>query len=87
MAGCRRELALKIMLTRNNLRVIIKQKGGDMKSYSSREVRKMLFADGWEEVNCEGDHHQFKHPTKPGKVTLRHPVKDLSVRDLKSIEK
>ena len=57
-----------------------------MKSYSSREVRKMLFADGWEEVNCEGDHHQFKHPTKLGKVTLRHPVKDLSVRDLKSIE-
>lgn len=47
----------------------------------------MLFADGWDEVNCEGDHHQFKHPTKPGKVTLRHPVKDLSVRDLKSIEK
>ena len=58
-----------------------------MKSYSSREVQKKLLADGWEEVNCEGDHHQFKHLTKPGKVTLRHPVKDLSVRDLKSIEK
>jgi len=47
----------------------------------------MLLADGWVEVNCEGDHHQFKHPIKPGKVTLRHPVKDLGVRDLKSIEK
>jgi len=33
------------------------------------------------------DHHQFKHPTKKGKVTLRHPVKDIGVRDLKSIEK
>ena len=58
-----------------------------MKSYSSKDVLKMLKADGWFEVNCEGDHHQFKHSTKPGKVTLRHPVKDLGVRDLKSIER
>lgn len=58
-----------------------------MKRYSSKDVLKMLKADGWFEVNCEGDHHQFKHSTKPGKVTLRHPVKDLGVRDLKSIER
>ena len=58
-----------------------------MKSYSSRDVLRMLFADGWFEVNCVGDHHQFKHPTKPGRVTVRHPVKDMGVRDLKSIEK
>ena len=58
-----------------------------MKSYSSKDVLKMLKADGWFEVNCEGDHHQFKHSTKPGKVTLRHAVKDLGVRDLKSIER
>ena len=58
-----------------------------MKSYSSRDVLRMLLADGWFEVNCVGDHHQFKHPTKPGRVTVRHPVKDLVVRDLKSIEK
>ena len=31
-----------------------------MKSYSSREVIRMLTDDGWYEVNCEGDHHQFK---------------------------
>ena len=58
-----------------------------MKSYSSRDILRMLLADGWVEVNCVGDHHQFKHPTKPGKVTLRHPVKDMGVRDLKSIER
>ena len=58
-----------------------------MKSYSSREVLKMLLDDGWYEVNCVGDHHQFKHPTKPDRVTLRHPVKDLGVRDLRSIAK
>ena len=58
-----------------------------MKSYSSRDVLRMLLADGWFEVNCVGDHHQFKHPTKPGRVTVRYPVKDMGVRDLKSIEK
>ena len=58
-----------------------------MRSYSSRDVMKILFEDGWVEINCVGDHHQFKHPTKEGKVTLRHPVKDLGIRDLKSIEK
>ena len=58
-----------------------------MKSYSSRDVLKLLLEDGWVEINCVGDHHQFKHPIKPGKVTLRHPVKDLGIRDLKSIEK
>jgi len=25
------------------------------------------------------DHHQFKHPEKPGKVTVPHPQKDLPV--------
>ena len=58
-----------------------------MRSYSSRDVMKILLEDGWVEINCVRDHHQFKHPSKKGKVTLRHPVKDLGVRDLKSIEK
>ena len=56
-----------------------------MKSFSSREVIRQLKADGWYEINCEGDHHQFKHPTKPGKVTVTHPVKDIPARTLKSI--
>ena len=33
-----------------------------MKSYSSREVIQLLKQDGWYEVGCDGDHHQFKHP-------------------------
>ena len=36
-----------------------------MKSYSSREVIKLLKADGWVEVNCVGDHHQFKTLQNP----------------------
>lgn len=58
-----------------------------MKSYSSREVIKILNADGWYEVRCVGDHHQFRHPTKPGLVTVTHPVKDIPRRTLGSIEK
>ncbi|HFL3251971.1 TPA: type II toxin-antitoxin system HicA family toxin [Clostridioides difficile] len=39
------------------------------------------------EVNCVGDHHQFKHPIKKGKVTVPHPKKDLPIRTVKSIFK
>lgn len=58
-----------------------------MKSYSSREIIKLLEADGWYEVNCVGDHHQYKHPSKPGRVTVTHPRKDFPIRTLKSIQK
>ncbi len=58
-----------------------------MKSYSSRDVLKLLIADGWYEVACNGDHHQFKHPFKKGRVTLTHPKKDIAVGTLKGIEK
>lgn len=60
---------------------------GNMKSYSSREVLKIIKADGWYEVGCDGDHHQFKHPTKKGRVTVTDPVKDIPIKTLKSIEK
>lgn len=39
-----------------------------MKSYSSREVLKILKKDGWYEIMCVGSHHQFKHPTKKEKL-------------------
>lgn len=58
-----------------------------MKSLSSREVIKILEADGWYEVNVVGSHHQFKHPTKKGRVTVKHPDKDIPIKTLKSIEK
>ena len=57
-----------------------------MKSYSSREVIKMLKADGWYEVNVVGSHHQYKHPVKKGRVTVKHPDKDIPLKTLKSIE-
>jgi predicted RNA binding protein YcfA (HicA-like mRNA interferase family) len=58
-----------------------------LRSYSSREVIKLLKADGWYLVNTVGSHHQFKHPTKPGRVTIKHPCKDIPPKTLQSIEK
>ncbi len=33
-----------------------------MKNYSSRKAIRLLENDGWYEVACVGDHHQYKHP-------------------------
>ena len=57
-----------------------------MKSYSSRDVIQILKADGWFEVSCEGSHHQFKHPSKVGKTTVKDPQKDIPRKTLKRIE-
>ena len=56
-----------------------------MKSYSAREVITALIVDGWYEVNIVGSHHQFKHPTKKGRVTITHPKKDLPRKTVESI--
>jgi predicted RNA binding protein YcfA (HicA-like mRNA interferase family) len=54
---------------------------------SSREVIQRLRADGWYEVAHEGSHKQFKHGTKTGRVTVPHPVRDIPIGTLRSIEK
>jgi predicted RNA binding protein YcfA (HicA-like mRNA interferase family) len=56
-----------------------------MQSYSGRELIRRLKADGWERVAVTGSHHQFKHPTKPGRVTVPHPRKDLPLATVRSI--
>ena len=56
-------------------------------TYSSREIIKMLQADGWVEVAKVGSHSQFKHPTKKGRVTVPHPKKELPIGTVRSIFK
>ncbi len=58
-----------------------------MKQYSSREVIQLLLEDGWYLVNTVGSHHQYKHPTKKGRVTVKHPDKDIPLPTLRSIER
>ena len=59
-------------------------KGG---SLSSRDVIRKLEADGWKLKRITGSHHHFVHPFKHGKVTVAHPVKDIPIGTLKSIER
>jgi predicted RNA binding protein YcfA (HicA-like mRNA interferase family) len=64
-----------------------KREISNSKAYSSLEIIKILEADGWELYKTEGSHHQFKHPTKKGKVTVKHPDKDVPRPTAKSIWK
>ncbi len=48
-----------------------------MKRYKVREVIELLEKDGWFLVTTKGDHRQFKHPTKPGKVTVRGAMNEV----------
>jgi predicted RNA binding protein YcfA (HicA-like mRNA interferase family) len=43
--------------------------------------------DGWYLRRVRGSHHQFRHPTKRGTVTVKHPQRDVSIVVLKSIER
>jgi predicted RNA binding protein YcfA (HicA-like mRNA interferase family) len=58
-----------------------------MRSYSSRELIKIITEDGWYLVGVHGSHHQYKHPIKTGKVTISHPQKDFPRNTLISILK
>ena len=53
----------------------------------SREVLRRLRGDGWQLVRTKGSHHQFKHPSKPGLVTVPHPKRDLPAGTLRAIFK
>ena len=54
---------------------------------TSTELIKLIESDGWYRVNIAGSHHQFKHPTKKGRVTIPHPKKDLNIKTQNSILK
>lgn len=52
-----------------------------------REMQKKLLDDGWVLVDVSGSHYQYKHPTKPGKVTLPNHRGDIPPRVVNSILK
>jgi len=51
----------------------------------SRDLIRELEADGWRYIGATGSHHHFKHPVKPGKVTVPHPRRDLHPKTVRSI--
>jgi len=53
-----------------------------------REIIKIIKKDGWYIVTQKGSHRQFKHPVKPGRVTIAgNPGDDIASGTLNSILK
>ncbi len=53
-----------------------------------RDVIKLVEQDGWAYVETKGSHRQYKHPVKPGRVTIAgHPSKEMPPGTLNSILK
>jgi predicted RNA binding protein YcfA (HicA-like mRNA interferase family) len=53
-----------------------------------RDVIYVMEADGWQQVRQRGSHRQFKHPSKPGLVTIAgKPGDDLAPGTLNSVLK
>jgi len=52
---------------------------------NSRDVIRLLEEAGWRLARTAGSHHHFRHPDKPGLVTVPHPKKTLPKGTLKNI--
>ena len=53
-----------------------------------RDIIRLIEQDGWFLVATRGSHRQYKHPAKPGRVTIAgHPGDDLAPGTLSSILK
>ena len=63
---------------------------GDRYAYSMkvRDIIRMIEEDGWYLAVMRGSHRQYKHPLKPGRVTVPGSMShDLPVGTLNSILK
>jgi predicted RNA binding protein YcfA (HicA-like mRNA interferase family) len=50
------------------------------------EIIKLIEADGWRQVRQKGSHRHYRHPTRPGTVTIAgHPSDDLHPKTRASI--
>ncbi|MCS0501395.1 type II toxin-antitoxin system HicA family toxin [Ancylobacter mangrovi] len=60
--------------------------GRSKQTNKRRDLEKRLRAEGWEIVRRgPGDHVQYKHPTRPGRVTIDTGLNDIPTGTLKSI--
>ncbi len=53
-----------------------------------RDIVKLIEADGWRRIKAKGGHRQYKHPVKPGRVTVPGQMSaELDKKTQKSILK
>ena len=50
--------------------------GRNLPSMNVRDLLRLLLGDGWYLDRTKGSHRQFKHPTKPGLVTVSGQLSD-----------
>lgn len=53
----------------------------------SQEIIATIVIDGWFRVGQKGSHTQFKHKTKPGRLTVPHPKHGIPPGTLRSMER
>lgn len=56
-----------------------------MRMMKSSDIIRKLKQDAWILRNIRRSHHQFTHPKKPGRVTVKHPTKDIPMGTLRNI--
>jgi predicted RNA binding protein YcfA (HicA-like mRNA interferase family) len=62
--------------------------GDGWREMKVRDVIRLIEQDGWSHVATRGSHRQYKHPRKPGRVTVAgRPSDDLAPGTLNSILK
>lgn len=54
---------------------------------SSAQIIKELERLGWVLARVKGSHHHFRHPSRPGLVTVQHPRRDVPPGTFRSIER
>ena len=70
------------------MQMVTKIRDGAATFMKVRDLIKRLEADGWYLVDTEGSHRQYKHPKKPGRVTVPgHLNDDVHPKTLASVFK
>lgn len=54
-------------------------------TYTAKDLEKMVLADGWYFVRQVGSHRHYRHPSKPGLVTIPWHSGDLPKSTVNSI--
>ncbi len=52
-----------------------------------REAVKRLEAEGWQLIRMRGSHRQFRHPERPGLVTIAGKPSDTLDRELVTLDR
>jgi len=68
--------------------IIFLLKGYEMgQVFKVKEMQKIIKKDGWYNFSQTGSHEHYKHPVKPGKVTIPVHNRDLDKKTANSILK